>query len=670
MLVSNLQRFYCRILIVSLLIIGSVNCGYSQTIIYRSIASGNWSSLATWERSTDGGGTWNPATGTQLPTSNTNVIILSPHTVILDGGKNCLNLTINSGATLNAGVSTNQLTVGNGTSGTSGQVGVAQIDGTLGGVGDNMVFQLPITASQVTFTGSGTVSIGRIRSAPNNSNYPTSATAGHADDARIIVNTNMTLNSAANYVIAALASSQSPTDSIIFTVNAGKTITLSSPTAYLHNNTVSSGLVGTSAGRYAYNINGTLDLTANTSTTSGTALIPFGNAGSSVTLNVSGLLKLGAFFKADTVVNSIAGANIALNILNGGLIDASLTTNLVVGKLGTAVGNIFFVESGTGALKRTVPGDGSLVSFPVGSNINSFSNVTLSNTGTSDVFTVNVQNSISNAAPDPNKIVNKQWNITKGTIANPELVTVKLTWLASDQAAGFNPGQTVSILHWTGSAYEARVATVTGNGTLASPYEATAIGFTSFSPFIIANFTAVPITFSNATAYTKNTGVQVDWKISNDNSTARYEVERSLNGTRFISVGAVPVVSGGVYGYFDANPDASVNYYRIKATGFDGSIRYSTIMKVNIAAGKPSITIAPNPVSGREINLQLSNIEKGTYIISLTNSAGQKVFTTKIAANGGSGSQSIELPDAVKKGSYNLQMTNGTIKLNKSIIID
>ena len=93
-------------------------------------------------------------------------------------------------------------------------------------------------------------------------------------------------------------------------------------------------------------------------------------------------------------------------------------------------------------------------------------------------------------------------------------------------------------------------------------------------------------------------------------------------------------------------------------------------MKVTIAGGKPSLLVSPNPVRGNVVNLQLLNIAKGTYTVSVYNISGQKVFTDQIKSEGGSSSQTLHLPSAIKAGTYNLQLNNGTdVKLAKTIVI-
>jgi MSHA biogenesis protein MshQ len=106
-----------------------------------SIASGNWNTTSTWS-----------CTGTTTrPGAGDTVIIVSPHTVTLDGDRSAANLTIDSGATLSDG-NNRDLTV-------SGSV---VINGTYNGAGNGG--NLIMTGDGQTLSGTGTViDIGRIQ---------------------------------------------------------------------------------------------------------------------------------------------------------------------------------------------------------------------------------------------------------------------------------------------------------------------------------------------------------------------------------------------------------------------------------------------------------------------------------------------------------------------------
>ena len=66
---------------------------------FRSIASGNWNAILTWEMSTNGGSIWFPAIVTPNDTSGT-ITVRSPNTVTVTSNVNADEIVVNSGGTL------------------------------------------------------------------------------------------------------------------------------------------------------------------------------------------------------------------------------------------------------------------------------------------------------------------------------------------------------------------------------------------------------------------------------------------------------------------------------------------------------------------------------------------------------------------------------------------
>jgi hypothetical protein len=184
----------------------------------------------------------------------------------------------------------------------------------------------------------------------------------------------------------------------------------------------------------------------------------------------------------------------------------------------------------------------------------------------------------------------------------------------------------------------------------------------------------LPVTIISAKGYVKEKGVQIDWSTATESNADAYVVERSVNGREFGVVATVTAKGNSItqtdYSWFDATPIPGVNYYRIKAMDNDGQFKYTSILKVNTLNTKTELTIAPNPVKGGQLNLQLSSLTKGNYSLKLYNNVGQMVFNSQLSTEGGSISQSFSLPSAIRPGIYNLQVTGGDVKLNKRVVVE
>lgn len=179
----------------------------------------------------------------------------------------------------------------------------------------------------------------------------------------------------------------------------------------------------------------------------------------------------------------------------------------------------------------------------------------------------------------------------------------------------------------------------------------------------------LPVTIFGAKAFTKENGVQLEWNVGIEDNVASYIIERAINSRDFAAITTVAARGNSNYAAFDANPVAGVNYYRIKTLDKDGSFKYSSILTVNISKAKAEVVVAPNPVKGGQLNLQIGGLEKGSYSLRLYNDLGQEVFSSQISTTGGSLSQSFTLPSNVKAGMYNLQLNGGEVKISKRVVI-
>ena len=72
---------------------------FSANEYFRSVATGNWNATATWQMSTDGGGTWFAATKTPNDSANT-ITIQSPNTVTVTASVNANQLIVSTGGTI------------------------------------------------------------------------------------------------------------------------------------------------------------------------------------------------------------------------------------------------------------------------------------------------------------------------------------------------------------------------------------------------------------------------------------------------------------------------------------------------------------------------------------------------------------------------------------------
>ncbi|WP_205511044.1 IPT/TIG domain-containing protein [Longitalea arenae] len=185
--------------------------------------------------------------------------------------------------------------------------------------------------------------------------------------------------------------------------------------------------------------------------------------------------------------------------------------------------------------------------------------------------------------------------------------------------------------------------------------------------------TVLPLSVAGLKAYQKESGVQVEWSMASEKDILQYEIEESIDGTTFTAAARLLPKgnngSGASYQWFDRQVNSDIAYYRIRSVTLNGNNEYSDIMRVKMANGKPGFQVYPNPLKDQPLTVEMSNMEKGIYLLSLYNVAGQQVLSKKIVHNGGSAVHTISLP-LIAAGVHRLVMKSNTGTLQQTILIE
>ncbi|MGI8952291.1 MAG: T9SS type A sorting domain-containing protein [Chitinophagaceae bacterium] len=200
-------------------------------------------------------------------------------------------------------------------------------------------------------------------------------------------------------------------------------------------------------------------------------------------------------------------------------------------------------------------------------------------------------------------------------------------------------------------------------------------GITQFNRFSITNPGGIilPVTIVNFKAYQQGSNIQVDWTSLNEVNISHYEVEKSLNGTNFTTIGTEAAIKNGQpyvdYRFTDIHPASGNNFYRIKVVNADGTVAYTNIADVVMGEARPNIAVYPNPVTIRNFTVQLTNLPAGKYTLQLYNNLGQLIISKTVEHPGGSASQTIYLPASVARGAYTFKFANSITRFIKTLII-
>ncbi len=201
-------------------------------------------------------------------------------------------------------------------------------------------------------------------------------------------------------------------------------------------------------------------------------------------------------------------------------------------------------------------------------------------------------------------------------------------------------------------------------------------GITQFNRFTITNPGGIilPVTIVNLKAYQQNSDVKVDWTSVDETNIDHYEVERAADGANFFYLGSVAALNNGQqsinYHFTDGAPFGGDNYYRIRAVDKDAKAIYSNVARVNISDVKPGIIVYPNPVTGHYINIRFNNMAAGTYNLILYDNLGRKTAQKDVQHPGGSASYNLYVPAGTARGYYHLNIQDGKVIVDKSLLVD
>ena len=109
----------------------------------------------------------------------------------------------------------------------------------------------------------------------------------------------------------------------------------------------------------------------------------------------------------------------------------------------------------------------------------------------------------------------------------------------------------------------------------------------------------LPVTLVDLKAAADNQRVKVDWSTAYEKDNLLFEVERSLNGKDFTTIGYVNgqgnSTSAHSYSFYDEKPVTGVAYYRLKQVDMDRKPTWTKIVSVVYGKNGSQFIVYPNP---------------------------------------------------------------------------
>ncbi|MBL7700701.1 MAG: fibronectin type III domain-containing protein [Ferruginibacter sp.] len=150
--------------------------------------------------------------------------------------------------------------------------------------------------------------------------------------------------------------------------------------------------------------------------------------------------------------------------------------------------------------------------------------------------------------------------------------------------------------------------------------------FTTLGPIL-------PINGLNLWAVRQGTNVLITWNTSSEQNSARFEIEKSVDGINFISIGQVQAAGYSTnlrsYRFIDMNAGNTLLFYRLKIIDAGGSHKLSDIRAVLKTAAAQDLLLYPNPAVS-DVNIALSKAAAEDMNLQVVNQMGQVVVNNRI----------------------------------------
>ncbi len=107
--------------------------------------------------------------------------------------------------------------------------------------------------------------------------------------------------------------------------------------------------------------------------------------------------------------------------------------------------------------------------------------------------------------------------------------------------------------------------------------------------------------------------IDLKWTTTDEQNVSHFDIQRSLNGSNFVSIGDVKANINRINGQYQYNDNDVISgqkyFYRLKMVDFDEKYQYSNIISESISAENANFRVYPNPVSRNMVISVISNAD-------------------------------------------------------------
>jgi len=196
-------------------------------------------------------------------------------------------------------------------------------------------------------------------------------------------------------------------------------------------------------------------------------------------------------------------------------------------------------------------------------------------------------------------------------------------------------------------------------------------GISNFGRFTLSSLNnPLPVQFILFNAKCEGSKVLITWKTAQEQNSSHFNVERSVDGSRWTVIGNLPAAGNSStersYSFTDNNPVQN-GYYRIAENDLDGNVEYTNILRASCNS-TDAFSLWPNPVHDRVfVNIVTAN--ESQAMIRIFDSKGALVKAQKATVLQGSNQLSVDMK-SLAKGVYQLSVdwNNGQMKKTVQVL--
>lgn len=274
------------------------------------------------------------------------------------------------------------------------------------------------------------------------------------------------------------------------------------------------------------------------------------------------------------------------------------------------------------------------------------------------------------------QVTDRFWILDANHATKPD-VTLTFTYIDAENAAPNTLAEAnlkaqrwnTSVSDWDGFVFPPTGTVATGANTVSSVVVPAADFFKAWT--LVDYLTPLPIELLSNEVICDNNHVIVKWSTASETNNNFFTIEKSIDGTNFVSIGTV-AGSGNTtnvmnYSFIDYNAFAGTSYYRLKQTDYNGDSKtFGIITSQNCNSGSVNVN-AFNDQTGN-ISIVIDSDITADYTATLVDALGKQISAKALKVEEGNNTFKMDVT-GVNAGIYFISIENGKEKTTKKIFI-